>query len=253
MFTCQNTWLRGNWFLLDWQISDHPTGSCQTPLPLQIWSQEGTYVSLPTQHGSSAFAALSHQGSGSGSERLCLKEELCSLCWVSLRPRLPGPPLALQGPGCSSQSSQVPHHTQCCFSEMALLWINVVGEGKQDQERRTEDIFENYTARSSPGNNFSFVCIDLQNKQRGEGRERWKTVSTVKEIHLLLHSRQIKRSQSQAGRASPRGRKVGAMEEQLEASPKPNSSFPDQPWRPPLGSHWVRNLCLHLHTLSLFF
>ena len=119
---------------------------------------------------------------------------------------------------------------------MALLWINAVGEGKQDQERRTKDIFENYTARSSPRNNFSFVCIDLQNKQRGEGREQWKTVSTVKEIHLLLHSQQIKRSESQAGRASPRGWKVGVMEEQMEASPKrilPFQISPEDPlWAP---------------------
>ena len=46
----------------------------------------------------------------------------------------------------------------------------MVAEGKQDQERRTQDIFENYTAKSSPGNNFSFVYIDLQNKQRRRER-----------------------------------------------------------------------------------
>lgn len=50
-------------------------------------------------------------------------------------PRLLGPPLALQGPGRNSQSSQVPHRTQCCFSEMALL-MNKRGGGRQEARTR---------------------------------------------------------------------------------------------------------------------
>jgi hypothetical protein len=47
----------------------------------------------------------------------------------------------------------------------------LMGEGERAGEEGLSVFFKNCIARSSPRNNFSFICIDLQNKQGWEGRE----------------------------------------------------------------------------------
>ena len=68
--------------------------------------------------------------------------------------------------------------------------IYITGEDKRPCGRRDRYIFPKCIARSSPGKNFSFIFISLQNKQ---GKDKQESIRVLREI-CLLHCQQMKHS-----------------------------------------------------------
>lgn len=85
---------------------------------------------------------------------------------VSMQPGVHGP---CRAAGCSCGAVHFSTTNPVSLLRNGSALKNVMGEGKQDQGRRTKDVlgfFSNYIAKSSPGNNFSFVSIPRTNSEK---------------------------------------------------------------------------------------